>query len=89
MGIIEAGDGKSFLQKQREAAAEPTYEKGMTMLGLSAKEVDRLKASFEKGKMPTDVTDAVVNNYEEIRALHPDNYPFEASAYDHVSNGLE
>lgn len=67
---------------------EITHTKGMAMLGLPTKDIERLAASFERGKFPTDVIDAVVNQQKRIQALHPDKYPFEDTVYDVISNGL-
>lgn len=66
----------------------PKYVQGMAMLGLSAKDRDRLAASFARGKFPTNVIDAVVSQQEQIQGLHPDKYPFPDTAYDVLSSGL-
>jgi len=67
----------------------PQYIRGMELLGLPHQDVTRLATSFQRGEIPSDVVDAVVNHQDEIRSLHPDKYPFEDTAYDVFSIGLD
>lgn len=66
----------------------PLHVQGMVLMGLPDAEVERLAISFAEGKIPADVLDAVVNGQEQIQKLHPDQYPFEDTAYDLISSGL-
>lgn len=67
---------------------EPRLTRGMALLGLPSGDIDRLSAAFNKGELPSDVVDPIVEQQEAIQGLHPDKYPFNDTAYDLIQGGL-
>jgi hypothetical protein len=64
------------------------YAKGLRMIGFPNDKIDELSEFLKNGKLPHCIPDTVIQRYDELD-LHPDQYPWEAYAFDELADGLE
>lgn len=86
--LFAASRGLITEPKSRYERGLAKYERGLSSLGISYGEQQRLLAGFKQGRIPVDVIDAVLMQADEIHGLHPDKYPWHVSASDDISSGI-
>jgi hypothetical protein len=73
----------------RHKQASHAWDSGMQAFGIPFSETAQLGHLFQKGMCPPYLIDAVVSQWERLRKLHPDKFPFKSDdVFDDVFNGL-
>jgi len=64
------------------------YQSGLRALGIPYDDVERITGFLVRGKIPADVLDVIAQGVSRVERLHPDKYPWHASIFDGISDGL-
>ena len=80
--------GETFGSGWSGASRVRDYQSGLRALGIPYDDAERISGSLERGEIPADVMDVVAQEASRIGMLHPDKYPWDASAFDGISDGL-
>ena len=80
--------GEGHVVGERSEPRIRDYQSGLRALGIPYDDAERTSGFLRRGEIPPDVLDAIARGVSRVEKLHPDKYPWRASVFDGISDGL-